>query len=98
MQGQREPFRQVPYFFSDEFDLSWEFWGDVEGFDGVIHRGDMEAAQFSVWWLKEGRLVAAFVMNRPDEERELAQRWITAQRPMDLRLLEDVAKPLHASA
>jgi NADPH-dependent 2,4-dienoyl-CoA reductase/sulfur reductase-like enzyme len=93
MMGRREPFRQVPYFFSDEFDLSWEFWGDVEVFDRVLYRGDMETAQFSAWWLKEGRLAAAFVMNRPDEERDLAQQWITAQQPIDLGPLEDAAQP-----
>jgi hypothetical protein len=29
-----------------------------------------------VWWLREEHLVAAFTMNRPDEERDAAQRWL----------------------
>lgn len=98
MSGQREPYRQLPYFFSDEFDLSWEFWGDTEGSDLVVHRGDMEAAKFSVWWLKQGRLVAAFVMDRPDEERDLAQQWITAQEQVDPELLQDANKTLPAAS
>jgi NADPH-dependent 2,4-dienoyl-CoA reductase/sulfur reductase-like enzyme len=96
MMGQREPFRQLPYFFSDEFDLSWEFWGDVEGFDQTVHRGDVEAAQFSVWWLKEKRVVAAFVMNRPDEERELAPQWIEAGQEVDPALLRQADESLSA--
>ena len=29
--GERTPFIHVPYFFSDVFDLSYEFWGDPSG-------------------------------------------------------------------
>ncbi len=28
LMGERAPFRHVPYFFSDVFDLSYEYWGD----------------------------------------------------------------------
>jgi NADPH-dependent 2,4-dienoyl-CoA reductase/sulfur reductase-like enzyme len=98
MMGKREAYRQLPYFFSDEFDLSWEFWGDVEEFDRVLYRGEIESAQFSAWWIKDERLVAAFVMNRPDEERELAPQWIEAQQKVDAEKLQDATKPLQAPA
>ena len=62
----------MPYFFSDVFDLSYEFWGDPSQADRIVHRGDLQTSSFSVWWLSRDRLVAAFTMNRPDEERELA--------------------------
>jgi NADPH-dependent 2,4-dienoyl-CoA reductase/sulfur reductase-like enzyme len=94
MMGRREPFRQVPYFFSDEFDLSWEFWGDIDEFDRVLYRGEVESARFSAWWLKDERLVAAFVMNRPDEEREIAPQWVEARQQIVPGLLEDTAQPL----
>jgi NADPH-dependent 2,4-dienoyl-CoA reductase/sulfur reductase-like enzyme len=76
MAGDRSPFVHVPYYFSDVFDLSYEFWGDTAGAEQVIYRGDVTSRSFSAWWLSGGRLVAAFVMNRPDEEREAAARWI----------------------
>ena len=35
--GERTPFIHVPYFFSDFFDLSYEFWGDPSGaVSGVV--------------------------------------------------------------
>lgn len=70
--GDREPFIHVPYFFSDVFDLSYEFWGDTEATDSVEYRGDVAGGKFSAWWLRNGVVRAAFVMNRPDEEREAA--------------------------
>ena len=72
MLGEREPFVHVPYFFYDVFDLSYEFWGHSEGAGEVVYRGNVIGRSFSAWWLQEGRVIAAFVINRPDEERELA--------------------------
>ena len=74
--GERTPFLHVPYFFSDVFDLSYEVWGDPSGASEIVERGDLGSTSFSVWWLQRERLVAAFTMNRPDEEREAAPRWI----------------------
>jgi NADPH-dependent 2,4-dienoyl-CoA reductase/sulfur reductase-like enzyme len=73
MTGLREPFRNVPYFFSDIFDLSWEFWGDTSDAGRTETRGDYDSKSFSVWWWRGTRLVAAFLMNRPEEERQRAQ-------------------------
>jgi 3-phenylpropionate/trans-cinnamate dioxygenase ferredoxin reductase subunit len=78
--GERAPFVHVPYFFSDVFDLSYEYWGDSAGAMNVTHRGDVDGGAFSAWWEREGRVVAAFVMDRPDEERELAQELIREKR------------------
>jgi len=72
LMGDTSPFRHVPYFFSDVFDLSYEYWGDASEADEVIHRGDLSSKSFSVWWLQKSRVVAAFTMNRPDEERKAA--------------------------
>jgi NADPH-dependent 2,4-dienoyl-CoA reductase/sulfur reductase-like enzyme len=79
LSGERTPFAHVPYFFSDVFDLSYEFWGDSSGAEDIIERGDLSKSSFSVWWLRQGRLVAAFTMNRPDEEREVAPRLIQSR-------------------
>jgi NADPH-dependent 2,4-dienoyl-CoA reductase/sulfur reductase-like enzyme len=95
MLGIREPFVHVPYFFSDVFDLSYEFWGDAAGAQQVVHRGDVANGRFSVWWLGEdGRLLAAFVMNRPDEERELAPPWIRERVKLAAEKLVDEDQPL----
>jgi NADPH-dependent 2,4-dienoyl-CoA reductase/sulfur reductase-like enzyme len=72
--GETKPFENIPYFFSDVFDLSYEFWGDTEGAERTEYRGDVTTSSFSAWWLKGDKVVAAFAMNRPDEEREQASQ------------------------
>jgi NADPH-dependent 2,4-dienoyl-CoA reductase/sulfur reductase-like enzyme len=94
LMGERLPFRHVPYFFSDVFDLSYEYWGDSSGADQIVHRGDRDGKSFSVWWLRQKRLVAAFAMNRPDDERELAPKWIEAKQSLSASKLEDASRAL----
>jgi len=93
LMGERTPFRHVPYFFSDVFDLSYEFWGDPAGAEQVVHRGDLSGTSFSAWWLRKGAVVAAFVMNRPDEERNLAPQWIESRQRVSAVRLGDASKP-----
>jgi NADPH-dependent 2,4-dienoyl-CoA reductase/sulfur reductase-like enzyme len=87
--GRRDPFVHVPYFFSDVFDLSYEFWGDPTAADRIVHRGDLQTNSFSVWWLSQNRLAAAFAMNRPDEERELAPELIRSRQAVSAERLRD---------
>lgn len=94
LMGDRQPFRHVPYFFSDVFDLSYEFWGDTSGADQTVTRGDITTKSFSVWWLHSQQLVAAFVMNRPDDERNAAPQWIESKRAVAAGELRDTSHGL----
>ncbi|MFZ0592690.1 MAG: FAD-dependent oxidoreductase [Bryobacteraceae bacterium] len=74
LSGRPGPFENIPYFFSDVFDLSYEFWGDTTGAERTEYRGDVTSTSFSAWWLKGNKVLAAFIMNRPDAEREEASQ------------------------
>jgi 3-phenylpropionate/trans-cinnamate dioxygenase ferredoxin reductase component len=94
LMGERAEFRHVPYFFSDVFDLSYEFWGDTAEAEQIVHRGDMTGNSFSTWWVRGQRLVAAFAMNRPEEERDVAPKWIEARQRVSTAQLRDTSKPI----
>jgi hypothetical protein len=74
------PFQHVPHFFSDVFDLSYEYWGDASRADELIHRRNLARKSFSVWRLQQQRVVAVFTMNSPEDERETAPKWIEEKR------------------
>lgn len=92
--GDRQPFVHVPYFFSDVFDLSYELWGDASDANEIAVRGDAHSSSFSVWWLKDNRVVAAFAMSRPDEEREIAPAWIKSSQAVSPERLSDTKRPI----
>jgi NADPH-dependent 2,4-dienoyl-CoA reductase/sulfur reductase-like enzyme len=97
LMGERTPFRHVPYFFSDVFDLSYEYWGDSAGAEQVVHRGDFSGKSFSAWWLRERRVVAAFTLNRPDEEREVAPNWIESKQSVSAARLQETSRSISAA-
>ena len=82
LSGDRQPYVHIPYFFSDAFDLSYEYWGDATGATAAFTAGKPNDASFSTWWTRDGAVIAAFVLNRPDAERDLAQQLIRDQQPL----------------
>jgi len=94
LMGDKTPFRHVPYFFSDVFDLSYEYWGDSSGADRVVHRGDLSSNNCRVGGVRQERVVAVFTMNRPDEERNVAPKWIESRQRVSAARLTDASQPI----
>jgi 3-phenylpropionate/trans-cinnamate dioxygenase ferredoxin reductase component len=68
MMGETEPYREVPYFFSDLADwASLEYVGPADEWDEVVWRGDRDAGEFSCWYLKDGRVAAALSVDRSED-------------------------------
>ena len=90
MSGKREPYIFVPYFFSDFFDLSFEFFGDPATADFSVTRGSIANNDFSHWWFSENTLVATFILNkRPKQEAEKAREWIRNKTTIDQNRISD---------
>ena len=94
--GERTAFVHVPYFFSDVFDLSYEFWGDPSDADQTVERGDLSTSSFSVWWLRPKQIIAEFTMNRPDEERDAAPKWIESKQQVSAERLKGASSIVDA--
>jgi 3-phenylpropionate/trans-cinnamate dioxygenase ferredoxin reductase subunit len=72
--GEPVSYADLPYFFSDQYDLGMEFFGHVQGSADVqVEPGESDDA-FSCWWRRDGRLVAAMHVNQWDRSDELRQR------------------------
>ncbi len=66
--GEAEPYRVVPYFFSDLADwTSLEYVGPAESWDEIVWRGDRDAGEFSVWYLDGGKVAAALSVGRSED-------------------------------
>lgn len=63
--GRLEPYRDVPWFWSDQFDLTLQIAGVADGYDQVVVRGDPGTERFSVLHYLDGRLQAVAAVNRP---------------------------------
>jgi len=72
MMGRKEPYGAVSYFFSDVFDLTFDFIGDVTGDEERILRGSTEEKSFAVLYLKDDVLRATFLLGRSVNEDKAA--------------------------
>jgi 3-phenylpropionate/trans-cinnamate dioxygenase ferredoxin reductase subunit len=63
MLGKAEPYLRIPYFYSDQYDLSMEYAGYAPAWDQVVFRGEPASRSFVAFWLTEGRVVAGMNAN-----------------------------------
>lgn len=67
MLGLAAPALDVPWFWSDQFDLKLQTAGLWTGADETIVRGDPQTRAFAVFYLKEGRVIAVDAVNSAPE-------------------------------
>jgi 3-phenylpropionate/trans-cinnamate dioxygenase ferredoxin reductase component len=95
MLGDKQPYRVVPYFFSDLADWAGiEYVGLGSGWDRVIFRGDPGEREFSAWYLDGNSLLGTLALGRPEDLGE-ARRLIEARTELaDPEVLADPATEL----
>ena len=57
------PYTKLPYFWSDQYDVSLEYRGNASGDDRAVWRGERDARSFSVFYLRGGVVQAVLSMN-----------------------------------
>lgn len=79
--GRREPYRAVPWFWTDQFDIKLQMAGISHGHDQIVTRGSAESRKLSVFYFKQGRLAAIDSMNRPLDHM-IGRKLIAAGTPL----------------
>lgn len=85
MLGQDVSYDDLPYFFSDQYDVGMEFtgWFAPGGYDEVVTRGDLAGQAFRAYWLAGGRVVAGMHVNLWDDGVGPFQELIQGGRPVN---------------
>ncbi|WP_051581677.1 NAD(P)/FAD-dependent oxidoreductase [Pseudonocardia acaciae] len=66
--GDPTPHREIPYFWTDLADWArLEYVGPAVDWDAERVTGSLAAGRFTVWYLRQGRLVAALTSGRPSD-------------------------------
>jgi 3-phenylpropionate/trans-cinnamate dioxygenase ferredoxin reductase component len=63
MAGGRSPYDEVPWFWSDQYDLNLQYAGAGFPWDGIVVRGELGRPPFTVFYMNGDRLVAAAGIN-----------------------------------
>jgi 3-phenylpropionate/trans-cinnamate dioxygenase ferredoxin reductase subunit len=95
MLGKAEPYEEVPWFWSDQYDFNLQYAGFHTEWDELVVRGSTEERNFIAFYRKDGRVLAAVAVNRGRDLRR-SMRLIKAQRPVDAAKLRDSDVDLRA--
>jgi len=95
MLGQDAVDARPSYFFTDQYDLSMEYTGDIgpAGYDQVIFRRYPDSRQFIVFWLSEQRVQAGMNINIWDVADDV-ERLVQSPHPANTDDLADPGIPL----
>ncbi|MGW4116256.1 NAD(P)/FAD-dependent oxidoreductase [Actinosynnema sp. NPDC004786] len=98
MLGRGVTYDELPYFFSDQYDLGMEFtgWFPPGGYDRVVTRGDVDGLAFHAFWLAGDQVVAGLHVNLWDDGLDGVRHLIRERRPVDPDRLADPTVPLAA--
>lgn len=86
--GIEERYSQVPWFWSDQYDLKLQIAGLSAGYDQVVIRGEQNDKKFSCFYLKEGVLIAVDAINSPRDFMR-SKSLIAEKAVIDLAKLAD---------
>lgn len=95
--GKQRPHHALPWFWSDQYDLKLQMVGLSQGYDQLVLRGSPQARSFAMFYLLQGRIIAADTVNRP-QEFMVAKRLVMQRVVAEPGLLADEAAPLKALA
>ena len=56
--GEKQPYKALPWFWSNQYDLKLQTAGLNTGYDATVLRGDPATRKFTVVYMKEGRPIA----------------------------------------
>ena len=65
MAGGDHVYDPLPWFWSDQYAVKLQTVGLSEGFDDTVLRGEPDEKSFSVWYFKQGSLIAVDAINDP---------------------------------
>ncbi len=86
MAGAEIPFADLPYFFSDMFELRTHVHGVVSDHDRIVRRGEMRLTEnggFVQFYLRGGRVMGYLGVNRKLKDERAAQKIILSRRVLD---------------
>jgi 3-phenylpropionate/trans-cinnamate dioxygenase ferredoxin reductase subunit len=95
MLGLDAVYDDIPYFYTDQFDLGMEYsgFGPLARHAEVVYRGDKDAREFIAFWLADGKVVAGMNVNVWDVNEEV-QHLIRRGGVVDPAALADPDVPL----
>jgi 3-phenylpropionate/trans-cinnamate dioxygenase ferredoxin reductase component len=84
--GGEKPFAEVPWLWTDQYDMNMQVAGAPQRWDRLVYRGDPGGKSFMAFQLLENKVVGAFSVNAARDMR-FARALIASAKTIDADLL-----------
>ena len=91
--GTPKPFHEIPWFWSDQYDIKLQIVGISEIGDQVVLRGDPASRRFAAYYLRKGAIVAVNAVNSA-RDFMVGKKLILEGRVPDVAKLANLDVPL----
>ena len=88
MLGQRLPYDEIPWFWSDQYDANIQYAGYHTAYDELIVRGRLDGSSYAAFYMNRGLIDAVVGLNNAKDVRR-AMPLIKARQPVDPDRLRD---------
>lgn len=92
--GEADEYTELPYFFTDQYDLGMEYVGHAVHYARVVFRGDRAGREYTSFWLDGDNRVLAGMNVNIWEGLDDIKSFIAARAPADPDRLADSRVPL----
>ena len=97
MVGRPKTYREVPWFWSDQYDLKLQIAGLARPSDTLVLRGKPEARKFAVFHLRDGAVAAVEAVNAAPEYM-IGKKLVAEGKQIAAETLADTAIPMKQMA
>jgi len=91
--GLESAYEEIPWFWSDQYDVNLQILGDVPPHVTPIVRGSLDSRRASLFFLDGATLRGVIAINSA-RDLKLAKRWMQQNKSVTAELLQDDSKPL----
>ena len=86
--GEKVSYNQIPWFWSDQYELKLQIAGLNNDYDEYVVRGNLDENSFSVFYFKSGYMIASDCINSA-QEHMMSRKFISEKTKIDLHKLQN---------
>ena len=90
-----EPYAEIPWFWSDQFDTNIQMIGLPENWDSTVTRGEPKSDEFTTFYLRNNQIIGAISINAPRDLR-FAKRLMQAKKHLSINDLANTEVKLQS--
>lgn len=94
IQPHSQPYDVLPYFWTDQYDQTFEYLGHTTKWEQTFVRGDLDSGRFTIAYVDAQRVPLAILFANGHEQRDDVTELMSRRQPLDPERFADTNQPL----